>query len=117
MKPQTLAHRQKIGATRIGHKHWNWQGGKTKETNLIRNSLAYKEWRKAVSQRDNYVCQLCAKKGGSLEADHIKPFWKYHELRLELSNGRTLCEKCHRKQPTYSKKADKLLLENELIQK
>ncbi len=75
----------------------NWQGGITSIHQVIRQSLEYEEWRKAVFERDNYTCQGCRKIGGWLEADHIKPFSLYPELRFELSNGRTLCKPCHRK--------------------
>jgi predicted restriction endonuclease len=76
--------------------HWNWQGGKTQKGIIFRNRIEYKEWRKAVFERDNYTCQFCGKHGGSLQADHIKPFALFPDLRLELSNGRTLCIPCHR---------------------
>lgn len=63
----------------------------------IRNSKEYSEWRKNVFERDDYTCQMCGKKGGTLNAHHIKSFKKYPKLRLKLSNGVTLCDECHRK--------------------
>jgi len=65
------------------------------ENELIRKSSKYKEWRSAVFERDNYTCQMCNIQGGVLHADHIYPFAVFKELRFELSNGRTLCFRCH----------------------
>lgn len=62
----------------------------------IRNSGDYSEWRKAVFNRDNYTCQKCGKKGGKLNAHHIKPFARYPSLRLVIENGITLCTDCHK---------------------
>lgn len=85
----------------VGEKSPSWQGGKTITQLLIRSSAKYKEWRESIFVRDNYVCQLCGQRGGKLNADHIKPFALYPELRLEESNGRTLCVPCHRKTNTW----------------
>ena len=70
----------------------------------IRYSKAMKDWRKAVFERDNYTCQICFIKGVYIEADHIKQFAFYPELRYELSNGRTLCRQCHRGTDTWGKR-------------
>jgi 5-methylcytosine-specific restriction endonuclease McrA len=84
-----------------GERNVNWKGGITPINQKIRSSQEYKEWRIAVFQRDDYVCQFCGQRGGQLNADHIKPFAKFPNLRLSVDNGRTLCVECHRKTPTY----------------
>ena len=68
---------------------------------IIRRGVQYKEWRKAVFERDDYTCQECGAMGVRLNADHIKPFALYPDLRFDVANGRTLCVECHRKTPTY----------------
>lgn len=76
-----------------GEKHWNWQGGISKE-NDRHDSQEYKEWRKKVYEKDNYCCVKCGSKN-KLNAHHILS-WKYYpELRYNVANGNTLCEKCH----------------------
>jgi len=77
--------------------------GKTKENKKIRTSLAYQNWRKSIFERDNYTCQECKIIGGKLNADHIKPFALFPNLRLDINNGRTLCEECHRKTDTWGR--------------
>jgi len=62
-----------------------------------RYSTASQDWRKAVFERDKYTCQECGQVSGYLQAHHIKPFAYFKELRTELSNGITLCRKCHNK--------------------
>jgi hypothetical protein len=84
-----------------GERHWNWKGGITPINVQIRNSEEYRLWRKAVFTRDKYTCRFCGKIGGKLEADHIKPFSLYPELRFAIDNGRTLCKECHEKTDTY----------------
>ena len=61
-----------------------------------RRSGEYADWRKKVFERDDYTCQMCGKRGGKLNAHHIKEYAKYPNLRYEVSNGVTLCEKCHK---------------------
>ena len=80
----------------------NWQGGITPLNKKIRNSNEMKNWRKAVFKRDNWTCIRCKKHGGNLEADHIRPFALYQNLRFDINNGRTLCIDCHRKTNSYT---------------
>lgn len=72
-----------------------WKGGITPINKALRMSFEYEEWRKAVFERDLYTCVHCGLIGGRLNADHIKPFSLYHELRFDLDNGQTLCVACH----------------------
>lgn len=92
-----------------GDCHPNWKGGSTTERRELMNSLEYKTWRSAVFVRDDYICQECKAKSGQgsavhLHADHIKPYATHKHLALDLDNGRTLCEDCHRQTPTYGVK-------------
>lgn len=52
-------------------------------------------WARAVISRDKATCQHCGARGIQLHAHHIKSFADYPELRWELSNGLTLCHRCH----------------------
>jgi hypothetical protein len=74
----------------------------------LRYSKKMDEWRKAVFERDNYTCQHCHVRGGYIQADHIKPFAYFPELRFDLNNGRTLCKPCHVKTDTYGGRVKKL---------
>lgn len=93
---------------RSGPNSATWMGGLSKENHRIRQSQAFKNWRKAVFERDNYTCVGCGQHGGYLEPDHIKPFAYFKELRFELSNGRTMCKPCHKLTDTYGHKARKM---------
>ena len=61
------------------------------------------EWRKTVLERDNYTCQDCGVRGGSLQVDHIKSYALYPDLRWLLTNGRALCISCHKRTFSYAK--------------
>lgn len=94
--------RKKISDAHKGEKANNWKGGITPINKAIRMSSQYKQWRTAVFQRDNYACIIGGRAHGSkLQADHIKSFAHYPELRFDISNGRTLCIPCHKKTDTY----------------
>lgn len=88
-----------------GSKSHFWKGGITAEHKRIRTSMEYRQWRESVYKRDDYTCQNCNQRGGKLNADHVKPFALFPELRFSLSNGRTLCVGCHRKTDTYGWKS------------
>lgn len=99
--------RKKMSDSRKGEKSYLWRGGITPENKRIRNSVEYKLWREAVFERDNWTCIWCGVRSAkgvkvTLNADHIKPFAYFPELRFALDNGRTLCADCHRTTDTFS---------------
>lgn len=98
-----------FGLTIRGQNHYNWKGGITPKLQAIRNSQKYKNWRQSIFERDNYTCQGCFRRGYKLNADHIKSFAEYPDLRFELSNGRTLCIDCHKKTSNYAGRKNVIL--------
>jgi len=52
-------------------------------------------WARAVISRDNATCQKCGAQNVELHAHHIRSFADHPELRWDVSNGQTLCYRCH----------------------
>lgn len=80
---------------KIGKRNHRWKGGVERPRDEIRIKL----WRTDVFSRDKYLCQMpdCDKTIHDIEAHHIKRFRDFEELRYEVSNGITLCKRCHNK--------------------
>lgn len=93
------------GKRSSGSGNWNWKGGISPRP---LSTVRYKNWRKAVFERDGYKCVLCGYSDGRIiQADHIKSWAKYPKLRYKVENGRTLCKPCHIKTPTWGSKVHK----------
>lgn len=101
---KSLELRLKCGLSQRKEKHWNWQGGKTLENKLLRKRIEFDLWRTAIFERDDYTCQLCGKRGGKIQAHHIKSWARYPELRFDTKNGITLCIDCHKSTNNYAGK-------------
>ncbi len=106
----TKERRMEAAESRRGDKSHFWRGGISPQNEVVRKSLDYSLWREGVFERDNYTCQECGDKNGNghtvhLEAHHIKPFYSNPELRFDISNGITLCKKCHRLTDNFGSKA------------
>lgn len=86
-----------------GKRPWNYIDGRMEKRTGI--DARYWRLRRFVYKRDNQQCQICfvKLKRNEFEADHIKSWAKYPELRYEESNVRTLCKPCHKKTPTYKR--------------
>lgn len=77
-----------------------WIGEAVKHERTDRQLPEYREWRKSVFNRDLYTCQVCGARNGNgkyirLEAHHIFNWNNYPEMRYDIDNGITLCQKCH----------------------
>ena len=53
------------------------------------------EWSCQVKKRDGYCCERCGKYDLNNHAHHIAPRGRAPERKFDLSNGVTLCWKCH----------------------
>jgi len=120
----SLQARENISKGHRGSKSYSWKGGVTPLMRQIRRCFLYREWRKAVFERDKYTCQKCGEKGGWKEADHYPKsfaeiFYSNNIKTLDealecvffwdTNNGRTLCRECHFKTPTYGFSKPKVL--------
>lgn len=123
--PKSESHKKKIGKSNEeyfklhpekylrGKEHPNYIIPEYRITPLhsqIRNCLEYSNWRTQVFGRDNFTCQECGVRGTWLEAHHLKQFsdilkenniTNFEEALLcselwDISNGKTLCEECHK---------------------
>ena len=79
----------------IGKNSPFWKGG-AKNSQAERVKF-HETIRNEVLKRDNYICQLCDKRGGKLQVDHIQEWAEYVEGRFNINNCRTLCMSCHYK--------------------
>jgi len=118
----SLETRRKMRDSLKGNKSGGWIDGRTPLARLIYRSLEYKQWRKSVFEKDNWICQECFTKRKKLNPHHIKLFSvilteflkTYSQFspiedketlsRLaitygdfwDVENGITLCENCHK---------------------
>lgn len=94
-----IATLKKLSAANRGENNPRWRGGITPTRERIRHSLEYRLWREAVFKRDDFTCKMpgCGIRGGRLNANHIKKFADFPELRFDVRNGIALCEPCHKK--------------------
>ena len=90
-KIRTLEMRKKVSKGLI--KYYDKIGRKTYKRQV---GTEHRLWRRAVLEKDSFVCQKCFQLGGNLIAHHIFNFADYLELRFAIDNGITFCKKCHR---------------------
>lgn len=95
-----LGHTRSCGCAGRGENHWHYRDdltdGERDATQRKRAALAKSKWHADVLRRDNYTCVKCGRRGGKLHVHHIESFASAPELRDSVSNGATVCPKCHR---------------------
>ena len=110
-KLKSVEHRKKLSEVKKGKRSNAWKGGITPINHQIRSCFKMRQWISDVFTRDNFTCQDCNKKGGILNAHHIKHFSliiKINNIKSlddallceelwNINNGRTLCIICHKK--------------------
>lgn len=79
----------------VGPSNPRWKGGITAEQQRLRHSSEYRQWNRAVMERDDFTCQICEKRGGKLHAHHLQEWANFPEFRYVVGNGITLCKQCH----------------------
>lgn len=80
-----------------GENAYNWKGGMYKyERDHFSSTFESKKWTSDIYKRDNYTCQCCGKRGHKLNAHHLDGYNWCVEKRIDINNGITLCEDCHK---------------------
>jgi hypothetical protein len=117
----TNEYKEKISKSRLGKKHTkeaihkmnknHWCKGKYGKDNFHYNHNlsdidrytmsnrnyypGYYQWQQSVLKYDNYTCQKCGSKN-HLCTHHINNWSTFKEQRIDINNGITLCNKCHK---------------------
>lgn len=79
-----------------GDKHHMWNPLKTNKMRLAKRQYAeYGIWRRNVFKRDKYTCQCCGVRNTYIQAHHILNYSEHYNLQHDITNGITLCRKCH----------------------
>lgn len=95
-KPQIDANNRRWENGKQGGRPTKKSKDDMEESKRARNSYDYIKWRDSVYERDSYTCQMCGSKN-KINAHHKKNFDDFPDLRFDIDNGITLCEKCHAK--------------------
>ena len=89
-----------VGTKRLVHldHSCDWYKMELTEEDRInrRNIPEYRKWAKDVKKKDDYTCQKCKQRGKGIIHSHHKNGWNnFPKQRYLITNGITLCNKCH----------------------
>ncbi len=89
---------------RTGEENNKWKGGITPETNKRIAKRSWRELRKQIYERDNWLCQICGKHcKGDIQCHHVIPYRVSQDDKP--SNLITLCLSCHYREDLKFSKA------------
>lgn len=81
-----------------GEKHPSWNPNKTRlQRQKDRKIKQNREFIEKCLERDKYTCIICGCKSKKFNVHHLNSYNWYINGRFDISNGVTLCEKCHKK--------------------
>lgn len=86
-------------------RYWLWKGKEYLDpVARKRNQRKLRIWSKLVRERDNNTCKDCGERPRRLHAHHIVRIEECinSSLEFDVSNGVTLCAKCHKKRHKIS---------------
>lgn len=92
----TEDYKKRLSLARTGEKNPMWVNGSSRDRKRQGDTHKNNKWRKAIYNRDNFICQECGVAGTQLNAHHIKFWSKYLKDRFKISNGVALCLNCHK---------------------
>jgi hypothetical protein len=89
-------HKRALSVAQYGVAQEDWPGFYIKgELHKIRDSIEYKEFRKAAMKRDNYTCRITGMRG-KLNVHHLEGVTLSPEKVLDLNNVITLHSSVHK---------------------
>ena len=91
-----------------GENHQRWIKDRTQvKRQAERNSPLYKQWSRAVKNRDGWKCRMANNNcQGKVIAHHILAWRDYPELRYVINNGITLCHAHHPRRRAEEKRLE-----------
>lgn len=99
---QNPEYRLKASMAKRGPKNPMWDSSIDEKTRAkfkhhSRQYIGYKQFRKSVYERDDYTCRVCKESpSGNLVVHHLNSFTDFPHLRIDINNGITLCNSCHK---------------------
>lgn len=80
-----------------GENTYNWNSNLTQEEREKgRDIEGYNNFVKEVYKRDDYTCKCCGEYAVKLNAHHLNGYNWDKKHRVDVNNGVTLCEECHK---------------------
>lgn len=95
-RPKSAAFSLHMSVTRRGKQNPNFNPNLTEADRTLNRmlTLGYMDWIKTVYARDSYCCQVCGS-SRNLNAHHLDGYADHPAVRVDPSNGVTLCQKHH----------------------